>query len=445
MDLTSRLRAIVKPGPSRPPRELTYEPEPRGYEATVEPSRVGEILGGRSILTPFGECLVIDRRYESNRRHGGVLIGDCELTGADGLRLLDPSLVGSTGSVSEGSGMPRTVFVDLETTGLSGGAGTVAFLVGCGYFDLGAFQVRQFLLTSFAGERALLAAVSEFFGDADLIVTYNGKTFDFPVMETRWMFHRMEKPLEGVAHFDMLHPARRLWKARPAAAEEGGCRLTTLERALFDVRRVGDVPGLDIPSRFFQFLRSGNPRPLEPVLEHNRLDLVSLAAVTARAARLAVEGADACRDGAEALALGRVYDHAGARGRAEACYRYASASNSKESAVRAEALYRLALAYRRERRFAEAAESWRALVEATEARGLRRNVTMSALRQVAVEALAIHHEHRERDLTAARQLAQSGLEETGQTGGRRAADYRHRLARLDRKISRKENAQLLWS
>jgi uncharacterized protein YprB with RNaseH-like and TPR domain len=444
VDLTSRLRAIVRPGPARPPRELTYEPEPRGYEASVQPSRVGEILGGRPIPTSFGECLVIDRRYESDRRHGGVLIGDCELTGADGLRLLDPSLAAS-GSGSLDARMPRTVFVDLETTGLSGGAGTVAFLVGCGFFDLGAFQVRQFLLTSFAGERALLAAVSEFFDDADLIVTYNGKTFDFPVMETRWLFHRMQKPLEGVAHFDMLHPARRLWKARPASADEGGCRLTTLERALFDVRRAGDVPGLDIPSRFFQFLRSGNPRPLEPVLEHNRLDLVSLAAVTARAARLAEEGADACRDAAEALALGRVYDYAGARARAEACYRYASTSDAKDSVVRAEALYRLGLGYRRDRRFAEAAECWRALVAVTEPRSVRRNVAMGPLRQFAVEALAIHHEHRDRDLAAARELAQSGLEETGQTGGRRAADYRHRLARLERKIARKGNAQLLWS
>ncbi len=118
----------------------------------------------------------------------------------------------------------KTVFIDLETTGLSGGAGTLAFLVGCGYFDLGAFQVRQFLLTSHAGERALLAAVAEFFNDTDLIVTYNGKTFDVPVMETRWTFHRMDMPLDGVPHFDMLHPARRLWKGRPDAAHQCGRR-----------------------------------------------------------------------------------------------------------------------------------------------------------------------------------------------------------------------------
>jgi uncharacterized protein YprB with RNaseH-like and TPR domain len=338
---------------------------------------------------------------------------------------------------------PRTVFIDLETTGLSGGAGTVAFLVGCGFFDAGAFQVRQFLLTSHTAERALLSAVAEFFDDADLIVSYNGKTFDIPVMETRWLFHRMELPLDGVAHFDTLHAARRLWttRAHADAASDGVCRLATLERVLFDVKRVGDVAGFEIPSRFFKFLRSGDPRPLEPVLEHNRLDLVSLAAVTAHAARLVEEGVDACPDLSQALALGRVYERAGAFERAEACYRRASVADSLD--IRAESLYRLGLRCRRNRRFGEAAEAWRALIELTEPRAVRRSPTRAALRQFAVEALAIHHEHRDRDLRAARELARFALDEEGM--GRRAQDYRHRLARLDRKLAKKENAQLLWS
>src|SRR5687768_2063433 len=222
------------------------------------------ILGGRPVTTSFGHCMAIDRRYECDRWHGNVQIGACDLEDGDALRLLDPSLSFFPAERRE----PRTIFIDLETTGLSGGAGMVAFLVGCGYFDFGAFQVRQFLLTSHSGERALLAAVAEFFDDADLIVTYNGKTFDVPVMETRWSFHRMEMPLDGVPHFDMLHPARRLWKKR--MDDEGGCRLSTLERRLFDVRRIGDMPGMDIPSTFFRFVRSGDPRPLEAVLEHNR-------------------------------------------------------------------------------------------------------------------------------------------------------------------------------
>jgi uncharacterized protein YprB with RNaseH-like and TPR domain len=445
MELRSRLRDIVRPA-SKPVRELTYEPDHGGYEAGITPVRAGEVLGGRPVQTPFGECLVIDRRYESDRWHGDVRIAECEIGGGESLRVLDPSL-------TLGTRLRRTVFIDLETTGLSGGAGTVAFLVGCGFFDLGAFQVRQFLLTSYSAERALLAAVAEFFQDADLIVSYNGKTFDVPVMETRWLFHRLELPLEGVSHFDALHAARRLWKTRMSdgalrqgsrEAIDSGCRLSTLERALFDVRRVGDVPGFEIPSRYFQFLRSGDPRPLEPVLEHNRLDLVSLAAVTARAARMVDEGADGCPDGAQALALGKVYERAGALDRAEACYRRASTADSCGIEVRAESLYRLGLRCRRDRRFAEAADVWRALIELTDGPSARRTEGAAALRQFAVEALAIHREHRDRDFHAARELALFGLgEEVGDR--RRADDYRHRLARLERKIAKGANAQLFWS
>ena len=421
MDLSSRLRAIVKTGP--PKRELTYEPDD-GYRnpAVLDLDRVASALGGRRVSTPFGDCMVIDRRYESDRWHGGVQIGDCELADFASLTILEPTLAAAWGQT------PRTVFIDLETTGLSGGAGTVAFLVGCGYFDLGAFQVRQFLLTSHSAERALLAAVADFFEGADLIVTYNGKTFDVPVMETRWLFHRMDPPLDGVPHFDMLHPARRLWRN-----DEQGCRLSTLERTLFDVRRLGDVPGMEIPSRFFRFVRSGDPCPLEPVLEHNRIDLVSLAAVTARATKLAREGHDACRDCAEALALGKVFEKVQLTSRAEACFR--RAADASDHAVRGEALYRLAVRLRRDRRFEDAAAAWRDLLGLTEPRSARRGL-LGDLRRVAVEALAIHHEHRTRDLAGARELALAALDE----GGRRADDLRYRVARLDRKLAKKSEA-----
>ena len=438
MDLSSRLRAIVRPA-SR--RELTYEPDTGRFEGAIDLQRIAEILGGRPVETTFGKCLAIDRRYESDRWHGDVQIGSCDLDDCEDLRLLDPSL-----TLRERSG-PRTLFIDLETTGISGGAGTVAFLVGCGYFDLGAFQVRQFLLTSYASERALLSAVTEFFGGTDLIVTYNGKTFDVPVMETRWSFHRLPMPdfSQEVPHFDMLHPARRLWSSR-LGTDDGngasGCRLTTLERDVLGFRRIGDVQGFEIPGRFFQFLRTGDPRPLEPVLEHNRLDLVSLAAVTGHALRLARGGDEACRDESEALALGRVLERARVPDRAEACYRRAAASSCVE--VKGEALYRLGLRCRRDRRFDEAAVAWREIVTLTESASCRRRVGMNQLRQFALEALAIHQEHRERDLDAARELALFALTDEDAPASR-ADGMRHRLARLDRKLARKRNAQLLWN
>ena len=445
MDLTSRLRAIVRPGVNgaspAPIRDLTYEPDDgRRYERTLDPDAVASALGGRWLTTRFGRCLAIDRRYESDRWHGDVQIGECELTDTECLRVLDPALVPDEAATRKDSS--RTVFIDLETTGLSGGAGTVAFLVGCGFFDLGAFQVRQFLLTSYNAERALLAAAAELFADADLIVTYNGKTFDVPVMETRWAFHRMRAPLDEVPHFDMLHPARRLWRSRSGLTDDGGCRLTTLERVLLNMRRVGDVNGFEIPGRFFQFLRTADPRPLEPVLEHNRLDLVSLAAVTSRALRLTAGGEAACKDAIEALAVGRILERAGVFDRAEACYRRAAESRCVDT--RAEALYRLAVRCRRERRFTEAAQWWQEVIALTDSAGRRRDTTLGDLRHFAIEALAVHQEHRARDLESARELALFALDDDG-VAPLRAEGMRHRLARIDRKLAKKKNAQLFES
>ena len=460
MDLTSRLRSIVRP-PGSAPRELTYEPDTGRYEASIDLDRIADVLGGRVAVNAFGRALVVERRYESDRFHGTRRVGDCDVADGETLRLLDPAL-----RPPDGAG-ERTLFVDLETTGLSGGAGMVAFLVGVGWFDMGAFQVRQFLLTSYASERALLCAVAECFDAAALLVTYNGKTFDVPVMETRWMFHRMRMPLETVRHFDMLHPARRLWRGRwsdagaGASTETGGagpstglgagpstrlgagpstglgCRLATLERVLCDVTRVGDVPGIEIPGRYFRFLRSGDARPLEPVLEHNRLDLISLAAVTAHAVQLVERGTTECRDAAEALGLGKVYERAGCFDRALACYERAADDRSADVDVVAEALYRLGLRLRRDRRFSDAAAVWRRVVELKQGRFGRRSELIPALRRFAVEALAIHHEHREKDYEGAKELTLQLLEESSEA---QAAE--HRLSRLERKIARRNDTHL---
>jgi uncharacterized protein len=464
MDLTSRLRTIVRPpgsapregaergvgvpasdragvwGGAPPKNELTYEPDTGRYEATIDIDRVADVLAGRVVTNGFGRALIVDRRYESDRFHGTRRVGECDVEDGESLRLLDPSL-----PPPDGTG-ERMLFVDLETTGLSGGAGTVAFLVGCGWFDMGAFQVRQFLLTSYASERALLDAVASCFGSASLLVTYNGKTFDVPVMETRWMFHRMRMPLESVRHFDMVHPARRLWRTRDGSqdGDAGGCcRLATLERVLCDVRRVGDIPGMDIPGRYFAFLRSGDARPLEPVLEHNRLDLISLAAVVAEGVQLVERGEAACRDAAESLSLGKVFERAGSIDRAIACYERAAADASACIDITAEALYRLGVRLRRDRRYADAANCWRRILELKTRRATE---LLAPLRQYAVEALAIHHEHRERDYEGAKELTLQLLEDTEDWVRPRTDATRHRLARLEKKIARRNDGpfRAIW-
>jgi tetratricopeptide (TPR) repeat protein len=216
---------------------------------------------------------------------------------------------------------------------------------------------------------------------------------------------------------------------------------------------------MDIPARYFRFLRSGDARPLEPVLEHNRLDLISLAAVCAHAVELVEEGSARCRDAAEALALGKIYERAGCVDKAIAAYQHAEADPSAHLDVVLEAIYRLGLRLRRDRRFAEAADCWRRLLEVPRLRqgfggqgaaGLRHafggqahSQLLGPLRQYAVEALAIHHEHRERDYEGAKELTLQLLDESDEASILRKSDAtRHRLARLEKKIARKNDSHL---
>jgi hypothetical protein len=212
-DLTARLRDIVRRDvspasavPSVPIRELTYVPDTDGADSPAE--AVAKGLGG-AVLGEAGACVVVDRRYAPDRSHGRRSIESFVPAAGAPIGLFDPRVA------ADGGWWQRVVFFDIETTGLSGGAGTLAFLVGCGWFEAdGGFIVRQFFLAGPSGERAMLTELARVLDNASLVVTYNGRTFDVPFMETRWAFHRTQAPTDDLPHFDMLPPARRLWGRR---------------------------------------------------------------------------------------------------------------------------------------------------------------------------------------------------------------------------------------
>ena len=393
--------------------------------------RTADILGGEWIESREGAVLVVDRFYTPERLHGRVSIGSIVNTIAEGVDALH-----AIGRAWPGRD-PRAYtsnlcFFDLETTGLAGGAGTQAFLVGCGVIEDGGIRVRQFLLPGFEHERALLAMFARWTAAQGTLVTFNGRTFDVPLIETRYLLHRLAFPLGEMPHLDMLHPARRLWKQRPTIAgpalDDDSCRLSVLERHLAGYHRVGDVPGFEMPSRYFRFIRSGDAFPLEAVLEHNRIDLISLALVTARAISLINEGPSSAQHPREALGLGRLYEQSGSAENAEASYAHAAALAlrvGREPDVRADALRRLAQCRRRAGRMAEAAAAWQELVAVPGC--------PAVMRREAREALAVHHEHRSRDLQTARMFVLDVLSEGAASRVRQQAEYR--LQRLERKLA----------
>jgi len=419
--LADRIRSIVTPG-SGPPQGLDRPDRLDGPGSSrlgpgwSAPPHLEKTLGGEWRRG----CFVVERRWDGSARHGR------EAVGAVADRLHGASAEASLFAAGAPAREPF-VFFDLETTGLSGGAGTHAFVVGCGRFANQQFVTRQFLLTSFSGERALLDMVSSELAGTGAIVSFNGKSFDAPLLETRFLYHRLEWAGACLPHLDVLHAARRFWKA---GAERGS--LAALERQVLGHRRGGDVAGIEIPDRYFRFVRTSDAELLVAVLEHNRLDLLSLAALTGRLLHLARVGPQAARDGREALALGRVYARAGLAARAREAFHCAlDASDGgvtpPDLEIQRDALRSLALVFRGARRFEEAAGCWSRLLELP---GCPDRLACDA-----TEALAIHHEHRLRDLVAARTFALQTLERAGPGGGAaRNEAVRHRLARLERKM-----------
>jgi tetratricopeptide (TPR) repeat protein len=290
------------------------------------------------------------------------------------------------------------LFLDLETTGLSGGAGTYAFLVGVGWLESEGFRVRQFFLRELAEERALLEAVSPLLERAALLVTYNGKVFDAPVLETRFRLARLPLPLEGKPHLDLLYPARRLWRLR-----WDSLRLMELERNLLRYHRPEDIPGELIPGLYFDYLRNGNEAPLRAVFRHNVEDVVTLAALAGRALHLAAEPETASEDPTEFFALGRLFERNRQLERARTLYELALAGSAPPP-LEQRARYRLSLLCKRQRDYQQAVTLWRELAAANG--NLRERDRLSVYEQ-----LAICYEHRLDDREAATEVTRKAMSE----------------------------------
>jgi uncharacterized protein YprB with RNaseH-like and TPR domain len=221
------------------------------------------------VETPHGRHLETEKLYERNRRHGSIGIADLEDLPHD---LLD--------SISNGQicGVPsaKWCFLDTETTGLAGGSGTYAFLIGVGRITPQGFRVRQFFMREFGEEASLLSALSQHLSEFQVMITYNGITYDQPLLETRFRMVRQRPPFSSLEHLDLLFGARRLWNLR-----FDSCRLVDLENQILGVERQGDLPGEMIPYVYFEYLRTNEIFRLMPIFHHNAVDILTLACLTA--------------------------------------------------------------------------------------------------------------------------------------------------------------------
>lgn len=317
---------------------------------------------------------------------------------------------------------PRTaLFIDTETSGLAGGAGTVVFLTGVGYFTDDAFRLDQCFMRDYDDEESMLEFLADRFKQCESVVSYNGKTFDMPLLRTRFIQNRIPYRLDSVLHFDLLHSARRFWKRRL-----GNCSLGNIEREVLGIHREGDVPGHLIPQLWFDYLRTRDARPLKGVFYHHETDILSLVALMGRlSATLDEPDGSGFEHDEDRLSLVRVhfrqkqYEEVITLGE-----RFLE--TEAETYVRHECLTMMGFAFKRRERFGEMARCWSTMLEE-----FPRDVT-------ARHELAKHHEHRSRDLVEAERLCEEAvkqLESRGTLGrslGTESPELAHFQKRLDR-------------
>lgn len=420
-DVRQRLRELIREIESRPtsvvrPREVNVPvPEPH----TVGPP-VAPLAGATRRDTESGRMTYREQSFAIDEYVvGSQPLASLRHIGSDELRVLSSDLE-HDGTDTEALG--RLLFLDIETTGL-GGAGAMVFLVAMAHLDGKALRMRQYLAESPAEEGALLDALLEDISASiadPILVTYNGRSFDAPMLDGRATLHRRRAGFESLPHLDALGPARALYRGWLPS-----CRLAEVEARVLGVTRPSaDVDGAEVPAWYFRFLRSGDMRYVEPIASHNLLDVLSLAALTGRLASL-LRGGEEPRGG-EGLGLGRLLARRDPERAIAALQRAAEAPTT--AGDRREVLWLLGRLHKRQGAHEQSVPLWHELAHGPGSWSLR-----------AHEELAKFYEHRARDLPQAAVLVEralDGLTGRGTADERSRQAFRHRLQRLTSRMNR---------
>jgi uncharacterized protein YprB with RNaseH-like and TPR domain len=374
----------------------------------MDPERLAQILGATTKTNQYGDYLSVrcwcaqPARYSPDVRALKLLMGDAveEITDSD-----------------------QWLFLDTETTGLAGGSGTYAFLVGVAWWECGGLEIEQFFMREYSEERSLLFALGKRIAEHPVVVTFNGKSFDWPLLETRYRMSRKISVPTPRAHLDFLHPARNLWRLRL-----GSVRLSELERHVLGWDRGADLLSGLIPQIYFDYLRGGPPERLVPVLNHNQMDLRGLAALSSRILSLLSDAENLGQDGLELFGVSRICEKRGEDIRARKLYEKSITSILPTETDRA-ARRSLARLAKRQGDFDLACELWK------DALGNSRHG------YEAYEQLAIYYEHKGRDPLQAREVVRQAIHElhrANQVGDIAPGAYREIKARFDRRMERLE-------
>lgn len=409
-DLKSRLEKIARL--KKNIDKINQSQKEKSIDIVNQEVKIEEVVSGKFISTPFGDSFIRENYFPRDYKCGEVELFQIFQSSAKTI-----SSLARDDRLKE-IDINKTVFLDTETTGLAGGAGTYIFLVGVGYFEGDRFCVRQYFMRDFNEERALLSALNDLLTNFKAVVTYNGKTFDLPLMKSRYIMSGMKMSLKNPYHFDLLYPARRLWKRRLE-----NCSLSTVERDILGVIRDDDVPGYLIPEIYFSYLRTKDARALKQVFEHNLQDILSLVALVSRMCFLVEDPLNNTEYGMDIFSIGKMFDEEKKYGQSTHYYAEALKHNLAEEEI-LEILRLSSFAYKRQGKWEEAEKIWREIIEKS-----REYI------YYPFEELAKYYEHYLKDYQKAETIVEEALNIEDNIFLREKLQYR--LNRIKEKKNRK--------
>ena len=379
----------------------------------IDSHSIDSVVAGSFIPTPLGDVFIAEQTYPSNYIYGASPL----------LSSFPLSFISQWANDPEISNLSlsKFAFLDTETSGLSGGTGTYAFLVGVARFIDDQFVLQQFFMRDPAEEPALLEGLANFLAPCQSLVTFNGKAFDAPLLSTRYRLHQIPIPYRDYSHLDLLPLARRLWRDRLESRA-----LKYLEEHVLGLKRSSEeVPGYEIPFLYFDYLRTGDARPLGGVFYHNAMDVVAMAALLAHMNDMMQNPYDGkVQHGLDFVALGKLFEDLGHWDEAARLFERGLESNLTESDFGV-AVKRLSILQKKRGDLSEAVRLWE-----------------EAARQGHLYAfieLAKHYEHRERDVKSALKWTKSALKRVEKIDlpayVRKfwMTEIEHRMERLNRK------------
>lgn len=360
--------------------------------------------------------------YPLNSRYGKITLNDGLNISGEILACL------SNDQAFKALDLSTSLFLDLETTGLSGGTGVVPFLVGLGYYRDDKFWVSQFFLGDLAEEGKMIEELRQFFNQMNFqsVVTFNGKGFDLPLLETRFILHRQSFQLSLLPHLDFLFSARSLWRYKHES-----CRLYNLALQVVEADRSEDIPSAEIPWRYFQYLKTGNFSLMEPVLYHNQEDILSLLGVVIVGSLIFSTSEGKKEELADAMDLfgaARVMEKVGEMEKSAYFYeRCLSGSLSEEVSIMAKR--KLSYYFKKKEAWSKALSFWQDIASSS---------TKSSAQLYSLRELAMYLEHKQKNYEEARRIAEEGFVLSRGQSSYYERDFSHRLERLKQKIQRQK-------